>query len=134
MEVSDERVVELVIMNDVRQAKAELAYARDLIWVINIALATEEMYGHGQDVIDMLLNELAKMEVRAILSLGGCMVATAIVHKSIPILEKLKEAIFYVCHSSGASRRVVLANTEIDIFKTKLNTILNDYIITPGSA
>jgi hypothetical protein len=134
MEVSDERVVELVMRNDVRRAAAELAYARDLIWVINLALATEEMYGRGQDVINMLLNELAKIEVRAILSIGGSMVATSLKQRTTPLLESLKEAIFQIVHASGTARRVVLADEEIDKFKTKLNIMINPYIITPGSA
>jgi citrate lyase alpha subunit len=134
MEVSDERVVELVMRNDVRRAAAELAYARDLIWVINLALATEEMYGRGQDVINMLLNELAKIEVRAILSIGGSMVATSLKQRTTPLLESLKEAIFQIVYASGTARRVVLADEEIDKFKTKLSIMINPYIITPGSA
>jgi hypothetical protein len=85
-------------------------------------------------VVNMLLNELAKIEVRAILSIGGSMVATSLKQRTTPLLESLKEAIFQIVHASGTARRVVLADEEIDKFKTKLNIMINPYIITPGSA
>lgn len=134
MEVSDERVVELVIDNDVRRAKVELVYTRDLIWVINLALATEELYGHGRDVIDMLLGEMAKMEVRAILSLGGSMVATALKHQSAYMIDLLKKSMYNTSQLSGSHRRARSVIEHIDDFKAELTAALNNYVITPEPA
>ncbi len=134
MEVSDERVVELVIKNDVRRAKVELVYTRDLIWVINVALATEELFGRGKDVVNMLLAELAKLEVRAILSIGGSMVATALMKELTPLMNSMQSSMLTLANTSGREPRIrygqMLMKGHISAYKKAFTP----YIITPAAA
>lgn len=134
MEVSDERVVELVIKNDVRRAKVELVFSKDLVWVINLALATEELFGKGHDVVNMLLAELARLEVRAILSIGGSIVATALMKELTPMMNSLQQSMLRLAEISGKDARVrygkLLMQQHVGVYKKAFNP----YIITPDTS